>query len=804
MEFHGTPNNDQIDQDKQAIPAGSVIYGEAGDDTITVSNGIAIGGAGNDTLIAAGDWATVAYWDSPAGVTVDLGKGEALDGYGTKDKLVGFKVVQGSNHDDLLIGGSADEFFYGGGGSNVVIGGAGFDTVDYFFQPSTAASISYDAASDTFTVAKHFANGDNGVDKLTGVEKIEFVGDGSDNAVILRTQFVGDFRTSSVHAMIPQLPAGASLSQLKAGDFNGDGHTDFLFVSQVGSGTAPAPTYVFLGDGKGNFTDGTASIFGAAPMKVIGGGRTLIADFNNDGRSDIFQLDFGDDAPPFSGGQNSLYLSTSTGGLADASATLPQLVATNHGGSVGDVNGDGAPDVLVNSLNYGNFLLLNDGTGHFKDASTQIPRPVDSSAGFVQHQSNTFSGMVDVNGDGATDIILGAWDGDPMHLGSQVLLNDGHGNFTKQAPVILPASGIAREIVLAVTPIDLNGDSYPDLMLSITNGGDRDGFYQTDYIQLLVNDGTGHFRDETAARLPQSMDSSSPGWLMSLTSVDFNHDGHPDILAESAGWPLTSKVYLNRGDGTFALDWESGAGERAIAADVDGDGMTDVVTSTANGTVTVSINKLGNGHVYRANFGGDTLLGSSGNDTFYASPGVDVFDGAAGFDTAVFTGTRASYAVQAAPSGYKLGNGSSSATLSNIERVQFADGALAFDLNGVAGQAYRIYQAAFDRTPDQAGLGYWIASMDHGMSLTDVAAQFVASAEFTGRYGALTGAAFLTTVYQNVLHRAPDSAGLDYWLGYMNGGGSREGLLAQFSESPENQAQVIGAISLGIGYLPYH
>lgn len=232
--------------------------------------------------------------------------------------------------------------------------------------------------------------------------------------------------------------------------------------------------------------------------------------------------------------------------------------------------------------------------------------------------------------------------------------------------------------------------------------------------------------------------------------------------------------------------------------------MTDVVTSTANGTATVSINKLGNGHVYRANFGGDTLLGSSGNDTFYASPGVDVFDGAAGFDTAVFTGTRASYAVQAAPSGYKLGNGSSSATLSNIERVQFADGALAFDLNGVAGQAYRIYQAAFDRTPDQAGLGYWIASMDHGMSLTDVAAQFVASAEFTGRYGALTGAAFLTTVYQNVLHRAPDSAGLDYWLGYMNGGGSREGLLAQFSESPENQAQVIGAISLGIGYLPYH
>lgn len=804
MDYHGTPNNDQIDQDKQGIPAGTVIYGDAGDDTITLSNGIAIGGPGNDTLIATTDWATVAYWDSPAGVTVDLGKGVAQDGFGTRDKLVGFKVVQGSNYDDTLIGGSADEFFYAGAGNNIVIGGAGFDTVDYFFQPSTAADISYDATSDTFTVTKHFANGDHGVDKLSGIEKIEFVGDGSDHAVILRSQFVGDFRTSTVHAQIPQLPTGASVSQFKGGDFNGDGHTDFVFVTQVGSGTAPAPSFVFLGDGKGGFTDGTSTVFGAAPMKVVGGGRTLVADFNNDGRSDIFQLDFGDDAPPFSGGHNSLYLSSPTGRLADVSATLPQRLDTNHGGSVGDVNGDGFPDVLVNSLNNGNFLLINDGTGHFKDSSSLIPRPVDTSAGFAQHQSNTFSGIVDVNGDGAPDIILGGWDGDPMHLGSQVLLNDGHGDFTKRAPITLPASGIDKEIVLAVTPIDLNGDAYPDLMLSITNGGERDVFYHSDYIQLLVNDGTGHFRDETAARLPQSKDTSSPGWLMSLTSVDFNHDGRPDILAESAGWPITSKVYLNRGDGTFALDWEGSVGERAIAADVDGDGMPDVVTATDTGTVTVSLNRLTNGHVYQANFEADRLLGSSGNDTFYARAGTDVFDGAAGFDTAVFTGPRASYAVQAVSSGYKLIYGSSSATLVNIERIQFSDGALAFDLDGAGGQAYRIYQAAFNRAPDQAGLGYWIAAMDGGMSLIAVAAQFVASTEFTDRYGQLGGAAFLTTVYENVLHRAPDSAGLDYWVGYMNSGGSRAGVLAQFSESHENQVQVIGAIGLGISYVPYH
>jgi hypothetical protein len=181
-----------------------------------------------------------------------------------------------------------------------------------------------------------------------------------------------------------------------------------------------------------------------------------------------------------------------------------------------------------------------------------------------------------------------------------------------------------------------------------------------------------------------------------------------------------------------------------------------------------------------------------------------VFDGAGGFDTAVFTDARSAYAVQAAGPGFKLAGGGGSALLTNIERVQFSDGGLAFDLDGVAGQAYRVYQAAFNRAPDQGGLGYWIAAMDKGMSLVDVAAQFAASAEFTGRYGKLDGAAFLTTVYQNVLHREPDAAGLDFWVGYMNGGGSRAGLLAQFSESHENQVQVIGAIGLGINYLPYH
>ena len=93
--------------------------------------------------------------------------------------------------------------------------------------------------------------------------------------------------------------------------------------------------------------------------------------------------------------------------------------------------------------------------------------------------------------------------------------------------------------------------------------------------------------------------------------------------------------------------------------------------------------------------------------------------------------------------------------------------------------------------------------MDRGVSLYDVAAGFVASAEFKALYGEnASDSAFLTRLYQNVLHRAYDQAGFDFWLGALGAGYGREVILAQFSESAENQAQVIGAISSGIDYLP--
>jgi len=117
---------------------------------------------------------------------------------------------------------------------------------------------------------------------------------------------------------------------------------------------------------------------------------------------------------------------------------------------------------------------------------------------------------------------------------------------------------------------------------------------------------------------------------------------------------------------------------------------------------------------------------------------------------------------------------------------------------------YRLYQAAFNRTPDVAGLGFWMDRMAKGESLHDVANAFIGSAEFTGLYGSQPrDIDFIDELYHNALHRDGEAAGFLHWVQVLGSGVSRADVLISFSESAENQAAVIGQISKGIDYLPF-
>ncbi|GAB2840390.1 hypothetical protein GCM10027277_04180 [Pseudoduganella ginsengisoli] len=195
--------------------------------------------------------------------------------------------------------------------------------------------------------------------------------------------------------------------------------------------------------------------------------------------------------------------------------------------------------------------------------------------------------------------------------------------------------------------------------------------------------------------------------------------------------------------------------------------------------------------------------GTSGNDRFVAQPGSETFDGGVGLDTVVYGGAKSTYTVNNGTA-LQIVDNTGTDTLISIERVQFADGALAFDTSGTAGQAYRLYRAAFNRTPDDKGLGYWIYQIDKGLALHDAAGSFVGSTEFKERYGAsTTDAAFVDLLYQNVLHRAPDASGAAYWNNVLHGGEPRENVLMYFSESTENVAGAASLIGNGISYTPW-
>ena len=139
-------------------------------------------------------------------------------------------------------------------------------------------------------------------------------------------------------------------------------------------------------------------------------------------------------------------------------------------------------------------------------------------------------------------------------------------------------------------------------------------------------------------------------------------------------------------------------------------------------------------------------------------------------------------------------------TLTNIPQIQFIDGALTFDATAPVASIYRLYQAGLGRVPDQDGLNYWLGTLQQGAPLTALADSFLASNEFTARFGAdLSHSTFVTQIYQNVLGRAPDAGGLQYWTSSLDTGGrTMAQTLASISESAENINATAPSVTAGL------
>lgn len=105
---------------------------------------------------------------------------------------------------------------------------------------------------------------------------------------------------------------------------------------------------------------------------------------------------------------------------------------------------------------------------------------------------------------------------------------------------------------------------------------------------------------------------------------------------------------------------------------------------------------------------------------------------------------------------------------------------------GHEGQVYRLYLATLDRAPDPVGFQGWLDELNHqGTAYIDIIPGFINSPEFQSVYGSLDDTSFVTLLYNNVLNRAPDAAGLAGWLANLSNGTTRSEVVQGFADSAE-------------------
>jgi hypothetical protein len=372
-----------------------------------------------------------------------------------------------------------------------------------------------------------------------------------------------------VHTLYPP----TDLHHVVSADFNGDGWSDALLARALWQSDEVFELDILLNDGDGSLALGTTGVFSGAVPAVMDAREVVLADFNGDGRPDVFIADEGNDSPQGTGHQNTLLLSAPGGKLVDATHNLPQGSDYTHSAAAADIDSDGDVDLYVGNLwGYTPQILLNHGgTGQFTVAAGRLPFPVEDT----DFGAYTTSEFVDVNNDAFPDLILGH-SGDDLEAGpdSLVLLNDGTGHFAHLADAIPAKPFAVSDVALDIDPADLNGDGYRDLVLVFTNED-----YVGRYIQLLINQQDGTFRDETPSLLPQS-DNDDP-WIKWVQLLDLDMDGYIDIVASPLGdqEPL---FYLNDGHGLLRPlpnVFRIGTDNLFDFLDLDGDGFLDVLWS---------------------------------------------------------------------------------------------------------------------------------------------------------------------------------------------------------------------------------
>ena len=134
----------------------------------------------------------------------------------------------------------------------------------------------------------------------------------------------------------------------------------------------------------------------------------------------------------------------------------------------------------------------------------------------------------------------------------------------------------------------------------------------------------------------------------------------------------------------------------------------------------------------------------------------------------------------------------------NIARTGGAVSAGLWTPNTATVEVVRYYETVFGRAPDAAGLTYWIGARQNGVTSQQLAQSLTGSAEFTARYGTLGNREFVSQLYQNALGRSGDAGGTTFWTQALDTGGqTRAGVVSAFANSAEMTTKILPLVSNG-------
>jgi hypothetical protein len=372
---------------------------------------------------------------------------------------------------------------------------------------------------------------------------------------------------------------------------------------------------------------------------------------------------------------------------------------------------------------------------------------------------------------------------------------------------------------IRIVPFDFSGDGLMDA-IEISRPWFTNGQWpEYSEIQFLLNKGKGQFEDVTDKKLIGYNNASSASYQPQF--IDANQDGRVDIFLSGSDFSTYNStcLLLQQADGTFVesgRDLFSNLWKDALAKVkqhvftwiFNDHGQTMHLVNGLNqqvqvvGTVAYQNSTGGLSHdVYLSNlsFSGEVL-----NERLFNTAGSDVWDGGLGMDSLIYFHPSSAFTLTRTNSStwtiLDKSIASTIDTVRNIERLQFTDKSIAFDLDGNAGTTAKILGAVFgkDSLIQQNYVGIGLSLLDQGMSYDTLSSLALDAANVRSPLQ------IVNLLWNNVMGIKASDSDLAPYIRLLENGMTPGALVHLAADSAFNLANInlVGLAATGIDYAP--